>query len=163
MEQALVDGILWIHIFMAIIFIGGSYFMWLVVWPSSFKISEDEKQRTKIVGNIAKRFAYFSHATLLILVITGLILAFGWYLPEPSDLFTTISGHILLAKMIVVATMIIIVYGNNLYHGKRIMRLSREGKKEELNKLRKMSHFMSYTSLALMALITILAVSLQIY
>ncbi len=163
MENSLILVLLWIHIFFAIIFIGGSYFMWLVLWPASFKVSDDEKQRTRFVGVVAKRFAYFSHTSLLILVVTGLILAFGWYLPQPSDLITTLPGHILLSKMIVVAAMIGIVYGNNLYHGKRIMRLSREGKKEELQKLRRKSHILSFISLGLMALIVVLAVALQIY
>ncbi|MCL4451851.1 MAG: CopD family protein [Candidatus Thermoplasmatota archaeon] len=163
MENSLILVLLWIHIFFAIIFIGGSYFMWLVLWPASFKVSDDEKQRTRFVGVVAKRFAYFSHTSLLILVVTGLILAFGWYLPQPSDLITTLPGHILLTKMIVVAAMIGIVYVNNLYHGKRIMRLSREGKKEELQKLRRKSHILSFISLGLMALIVILAVALQIY
>ena len=163
MENSLILVLLWIHIFFAIIFIGGSYFMWLVLWPASFKVSDDEKQRTRFVGVVAKRFAYFSHTSLLILVVTGLILAFDWYLPQPSDLITTLPGHILLSKMIVVAAMIGIVYGNNLYHGKRIMRLSREGKKEELQKLRRKSHILSFISLGLMALIVVLAVALQIY
>ena len=163
MENSLILVLLWIHIFFAIIFIGGSYFMWLVLWPASFKVSDDEKQRTRFVGVVAKRFAYFSHTSLLILVVTGLILAFGWYLPQPSDLITTLPGHILLSKMIVVAAMIGIVYGNNLYHGKRIMRLSKEGKKEELQKLRRKSHILSFISLGLMALIVVLAVALQIY
>ncbi|MGC8516153.1 MAG: CopD family protein [Thermoplasmata archaeon] len=163
MENSLILALLWIHIFFAIIFIGGSYFMWLVLWPASFKVSDDEKQRTRFVGVVAKRFAYFSHASLLILIVTGLILAFGWYLPQPSDLTTTFPGKILLSKIIVVAAMIAIVYGNNMYHGKRIMRLSREGKKEELQKLRRMSHILSFISLGLMAVIVVLAVALEIY
>jgi uncharacterized membrane protein len=163
MENSLILALLWIHIFFAIIFIGGSYFMWLVLWPASFKVSDDEKQRTRFVGVVAKRFAYFSHVSLLILIVTGLILAFGWYLPQPSDLTTTLPGKILLSKIAVVAAMIAIVYGNNMYHGKRIMRLSREGKKEELQKLRRMSHILSFISLGLMAVIVVLAVALQIY
>jgi uncharacterized membrane protein len=163
MENSLILALLWIHIFFAIIFIGGSYFMWLVLWPASFKVSDDEKQRTRFVGVVAKRFAYFSHASLLILIVTGLILSFDWYLPQPADLTTTLPGNILLSKIIVVAAMIAIVYGNNMYHGKRIMRLSREGKKEELQKLRRMSHILSFISLGLMAVIVVLAVALQIY
>ncbi len=163
MESLLLAALLWIHIFFAIIFIGGSYFMWLVLWPASFKVTDDEKQRTRFVGLVAKRFAYFSHTSLLILIVTGLVLAFGWYLPSPGALFDTVGGKILLSKMIVVAIMIAIVYGNNIYHGKRIMRYSREGRTEELQRLRKMSHALSYVSLILMAVIVVLAVALQIF
>ena len=70
---------------------------------------------------------------------------------------------ILFAKMIVVAFMYSIVYGNNLYHGKKIMRLSKAGKSEELQRIRKLSHLVSYISLGLMVLIVVLAVALQLY
>ena len=156
-------AVLWLHIFMAIVFIGGSFFIWLVVWPASFRITDDEKMRTRIVGLVAKRFAMFSHASVIVLIPTGLYLAFAWYLPTPGDLFTTLEGMILFAKMIVVAFMYSIVYGNNLYHGKKIMRLSKAGKSEELQRIRKLSHLVSYISLGLMVLIVVLAVALQLY
>ena len=73
MSNTLIDLIiLWIHIFTAIFFIGGSFFIWLVVYPESFKITDDEKLRTRIVGRIGKRFAVFTNASIIILILTGL-------------------------------------------------------------------------------------------
>lgn len=148
--------VLWIHLFSAVLFIGGSFFMWIVVLPASFTLEMDEKARTRVVGSIAKRFAVFTHALLALLIVTGLILAFDWLLPAPSYLLTSYNGKVLLAKMILVVAMILLMYGNNIYHGKRLMALSREGKMEELKKLRKRSHIASYITLAMMIAISVL-------
>ena len=92
--------ILWIHIFSAVIFVGGSFFIWLVVWPASYEITSDEKERTRIVGRIAKRFAYFTHVTVGILIVTGIYNA-TWYLNDnPSLLLSTGQGRLLLANII---------------------------------------------------------------
>lgn len=56
--------ILWLHIFSAIIFVGGSFFIWVVVIPASYKITDDEKLRTRIVGLIGKQFAWITNVFL---------------------------------------------------------------------------------------------------
>ncbi len=83
--------VLWIHIFCAIIFVGGSFFMWLVLWPASFKVTQDERERTLMVGRVAKRFAYFTHVTIATLVVTGIYNA-TWYLGGNYDLLATEGG-----------------------------------------------------------------------
>jgi Predicted integral membrane protein len=152
--------VLWIHIFAAMIFIGGSFFIWLVVWPGVYNYTQDKREHAQIVGKIAKRFAWFTHISLITLIITGLF-NLTWYLPSYSALFDSEGGRALLVKMILVVIMIVIIYGNNLYHGKKIVRLSREGKMDEVQKIRKISHMMSFISLALMIAIVLLATSLQ--
>ena len=155
--------ILWIHIFAAVIFVGGSFFIWLVVWPASYDITDDEKERTKIVGKIAKRFAYFTHVSVAVLIVTGIYNA-SWYLgSNPSLLLTTTGGRLLLANIILVVVVIAMIYGNNIYHGKKIMRLSREGKMEEVKKIRKVTHFFSFLSLALLVAVIGMMTALQFY
>jgi len=156
--------ILWIHIFTAIFFIGGSFFIWLVVYPESFKITDDEKLRTRIVGRIGKRFAVFTNASIIILILTGLYNA-TWYLGPDfiHALLYTAGGQILFVKGIVVVAMVLLMYSNNMYHGKRIMKMAQEGNMEGLKRLRKTSHLLSYITLLLMVVITILAVALQFY
>ena len=155
--------ILWVHVFTAIFFVGGSFFIWLVVMPSSYKITDDEKLRTKIVGTIGKNFAFFTNISVIILIFTGLY-NMTWYLGgNYSALYNTFYGEILLAKIILVGAMILLMYGNNMYHGKKIMNMVRDGKMDEVRKLRKTSHYLSYITLFLMALITLLAVSLEFY
>ena len=161
--MVLIDAIiLFIHIFFAVIFVGGSFFIWLVVWPASYEITNDEKERTRIVGRIAKRFAIFTHISVFILVITGIYNA-TWYLGTFSALFDTTGGRILLVKVVIVAVDIALIYANNLYHGRKIMRLAREGKLDEVRKIRKVTHLFSFVSLALLVLIVALATMLQFY
>ncbi|MFG1502863.1 CopD family protein [Cuniculiplasma divulgatum] len=155
--------ILWLHIFSAIIFVGGSFFIWVVVIPASYKITDDEKLRTRIVGLIGKQFAWITNVFLIILILTGIYNA-TWYLNYNFfALFNTQGGNILLVKIVLVGAMILIMYGNNLYHGKRIMKMAREGRMDELRRLRKWSHMLSYITLGLMIAITITAVALQFY
>ncbi len=155
--------ILWIHVFTAIFFVGGSFFIWLVVMPSSYKITDDEKFRTKIVGTIGKNFAFFTNISVIILIFTGLY-NMTWYLGgDYSTLYNTIYGQILLAKIILVAAMLLLMYGNNIYHGKRIMNLVNDGKMDEVRRLRKRSHYLSYITLFLMALITLLAAAMEFF
>jgi uncharacterized membrane protein len=155
--------ILWIHIFFAIIFVGGSFFIWIVVWPASFDLSDDPKERTRIVGRIAKRFAYFTHISVAILIVTGIYNA-TWYLNDNIDeLFTTPGGRILLVKIILVGVALLIIYTNNMYHGKRIMQLSKEGKHDAVQRMRKVTHLFSFISLALLLIIVGLATALQFY
>ncbi len=154
--------VLWLHLFFAIIFIGGSFFIWFIVWPASYDITDDESLRTKIVGRIAKRFALFTHISLAVLVATGIYNA-TWYLPSFSSLFSTAGGRILLSKSIVVLAAIVIIYTNNLYHGKKIMAFAREKRYEEMKAMRKRTHLFSYISLGLLFLITVLAAALQLY
>jgi uncharacterized membrane protein len=155
--------VLWVHIFFAIFFVGGSFFIWVIVVPASFRITDDEKLRTRIVGLIGKQFSLYTTISLIILIITGIYNA-TWYLNYNIDeLFTTVGGQILFVKIILVGVMILIMYGNNMYHGKRIIKMAREGKMEELRKLRKWSHRLSYLTLGLLMAITFAAVALQFY
>lgn len=154
--------ILAVHIFFAILFVGGSFFMWLVVWPASYELTDDEKYRTRIVGRIAKKFAMFTHISVIVLIITG-IYNTTWYLGSYSALFNTVGGNILLGKIVIVGIDLLIIYTNNIYHGRKIMRLSREGKIEEMQEIRKVTHLFSFISLALLLLIVFLATLLQFY
>jgi uncharacterized membrane protein len=152
--------ILWVHLFSAVVFVGGSFFMWLVVVPASRLITSDESQRTAIVGKIAKAFGKTATILLIVLVATGVFNA-SWYLPSMQALFDSYTGMILLVKIVLVATLIALIYVHNLYFGKRILRLAEEKKLEELQALRKQSRIVSATNLILMVAILVLATLLQ--
>jgi copper resistance protein D len=154
--------VLWVHLFAAIIFIGGSFFIWLVVWPASYGLANNEAQRSIIVGRIAKRFAYFTHASIIALVASGTYLALP-YLQPASSLSTTLSVELLFAKILVVVSMIILMYANNIYHGKKIMRLVAQGKLDDVRRVRKLTHLASFISLGLMMIISMLGVALLFY
>lgn len=153
--------VLWIHLFSAVLFVGGSFFMWLVVMPASHLITQDESERTQIVGKIAKAFGKISIATIVVLVLTGIYNA-TWYLSSFSDLLGTSGGIVLLAKTILVVVLIGLIFLHNVYFGKRIVKLAREKRIDELKMLRRKSRVVSFTNLGLMAVILVLAVLLQL-
>lgn len=154
MSPLLLTTILWIHLFFAIIFIGGSFFIWFALWPASFEMTSDEKQRTMIVGLASKRFARITNISVGVLIITGLLLAYGMFSQDPG-LLSTGAGAVLLIKSLLVAAAIGIMYYNNLTHPKKIVRLLAEGKKGEVDKIRRRAHFLSYLTLALLVLVTV--------
>ncbi len=162
MSSALLDAaILWIHLLSAVLLVGGSFFMWLVVLPASRRISEDEAERMRMVEKIARRFGSITTVTLAVLVLTGIYNA-SWYLPSANALFDTATGNVLLAKVVLVAALVFLVYVHGFYFGRKIVRLAREGMSEELEAVRKLSRVVSAVNLVLMVSILVLAVFLQI-
>lgn len=151
--------VLWVHLFSAVVLVGGSFFIWFIVWPASFQFAANEAERTKAVGRIAKRFSYFTHGSLIALVPSGLYLA-APYLTSPSMLSSTLEGQILLAKVVIVGSAIILIYTNNIYHGRKIMRLVAQGRMEDLKRVRRTTHVASYVTLGLLIVITMLGVAL---
>ncbi len=135
--------------------------MWLVVVPASHQLAKDESERTQIVAKIAKGFGRMSNALIGILILTGIYNA-SWYLPSMNALLDTTSGQYLLAKIVLVGVLVILIYVNNLYFARKIVRLAREKKFEELRELRKISRALSFTNLGLMIAILVLAILLQI-
>lgn len=152
--------VLWIHLLSAVFFVGGSFFMWLVVVPSSRLISEDESERTKVVGKIAKRFGRMASGVLVVLVLTGIYSA-TWYLPSTGALFDTYYGNVLLTKIVLVAVLLALIYLHNVYFGRKIVKLAAEKRLDELRALRKRSRAVSAANLGLMLAILLLAVMLQ--
>lgn len=154
--------VLWIHALTAVFFIGGSFFIWMVVWPVSYKITSDEKERTRIVGMIGRLFGRLTDLSVIILIITGVYLGLG-YVPNFSDLTTTPGGQLLLAKSILVVIMLALMYANNLYHGKLIMRLVAEDKLDQAKIIRKRTHIASFITLGLILVIAAIAFALPFY
>ena len=153
-------AVLWVHLFSAVLFVGGSFFMWIVVVPASHMLTEDESERTLIVGKIARRFAKIVNPALLVLVATGVFNA-TWYLPSMDSLFASYAGYLLLAKVSAVAALIALLYVSNVYFGRKITRLAKEGRLDELKALRKTSRLVSFANLGLMSAILLLAAIMQ--
>jgi len=152
--------ILWIHLFSAVLFVGGSFFMWIVVVPASHLFAKDEAERTQIVGKIAKQFGRIVNPTLVVLALTGIYNA-TWYLKSTGGLLSSYAGNLLLVKVIMFITLIVLLYLHNTYFGRKIVKLAREGRLEELKALRRRSRVVSFANLGLMIAILIFAVLLQ--
>lgn len=155
-------AILWVHLFCAVLFVGGSFFMWIVVVPASHLLGKDESERTQIVGKIAKEFGRITNPVLAILVLTGIYNA-SWYLPSFTDLFSfdSYGSTVLAIKVVLVIILIVLIYAHGAYYGRKIVKLARERNFEELAAVRKKSRIISFANLALMIAILLLAVMLQ--
>ncbi|WMT51179.1 MAG: DUF2269 domain-containing protein [Ferroplasma sp.] len=161
LHKALFFVLLSVHVLSAITFVGGSIFIWLILWPESYKMNDD-KLRTRLLGFVGHRFAFWTNLTLGLLILTGLLMTYK-YILNPSLYIASTGGKILLAAEIIIVVMIIIMYGNNIYHGKLIVRLNEEGKFDEIKKIRKVTHVYSMITMALLIIIVIMMVALSIY
>jgi putative copper resistance protein D len=152
---------LFVHLISAVIFVGGSFFMWMVVVPSSRLITSDESERTQMVGKMARRFGMISRGVLVILVLSGIYNA-AWYLPTPGALFSTYAGNILLVKVVLVGMLLLLIFVHNVYFGRKIIQLAGEKKIDELKALRTRSRVVSMANMVLMVAILLLAAMLQV-
>ncbi|MBI4257563.1 MAG: CopD family protein [Thaumarchaeota archaeon] len=143
---------------MAIVLVGGSLFFWLVVMPESHRLAANEVERTQMVGRLAKRFGRVVNLVLPVLLVTG-IYNLTWYLPSLSLLFAP-YGRVLLVKMVMVVAFLFMTYLHNVVFGGRIVRFAREGKVQELARLRRWSRPIAYINVALMVMIVGLGVLL---
>ncbi|MEM3313532.1 MAG: hypothetical protein QXT48_04065, partial [Thermoplasmatales archaeon] len=92
--------------------------------------------------------------------VTGLLLValyYPVYFYNIGYAIRTRWGYILTIKIITVVAMYSIMYGNNLWHGKLIPKLAEAGNFEELKKVRKISHMLSFITVALMIAIVLIA------
>lgn len=153
--------ILWVHLFSAVLFVGGSFFIWMVVMPASHLVAKDESERTLIVGKIAKQFGRITNPTLVVLVLTGIYNA-SWYLPSVNALLDTYTGKLLLTKTILVVILLVLIYTHNVYFGRKIVRLAAEKKLDELRALRRRSRLVSFANLSIMVAILLLATMMQV-
>jgi len=150
-----------IHVLSAIIFVGGSIFIWLILWPESYKLNDD-KLRTKLLGFVGHKFAFYTNLTLGLLILTGLLMTYK-YLFNFSLYFESIGGELLFSAEILIIIMIIIMYGNNIYHGKLIVKLNEENKFDEIKRIRKITHIYSMITMFLLIIIVILMVAMRVY
>lgn len=147
---------LWLHLFSAILFIGGSFFMWIVIVPASKEVISNEAERTIIVAKISKKFARITPMLLITLIATGIINA-TWYLPIGAS-FSLYNEYLVIAMVALTSLLILLMYGPGRYYGRMISRLAGEGKVAELKKLRRKSSIISAINLGIMVAITIVAV-----
>ena len=76
-------AVLYTHLVAAVLFVGGSFFIWFVVDPVSYQLTSDESSRTALVGRVARQFGRWVNVLLLVLIFTGLFNAWV-YLGSPG-------------------------------------------------------------------------------
>jgi len=107
----MVDGIInFFHLLATVVWIGGMFYMDLILMPSIAKI--DPGESGKLMGMIAKKFTITAWSAIIILIITGI-------LKTPSDMYFDTSDeygiyllikHVLVIGAIIVGLVITLVY-----------------------------------------------------
>ena len=96
----------WVHLVAASIWVGGSIFLGIVLAPMLKSITGTLEDRIALMIKIGRRFNKIALPSFVILIITGIYNS-RVFLQEPSLLFETNYGIILLFKIIlVIATLI---------------------------------------------------------
>lgn len=104
----LTEGLLiWMHLVAASIWVGGSIFLGVVLSPMLRTITSTVEQRIIIVIKVGRRFNYIAIPSFGVLILTGVYNSKSFLL-EPSTLYQTNYGTILLAKIILVVVTLIV-------------------------------------------------------
>ncbi len=151
--------ILWLHLVTAMFFVGGSLFVWWVVIPASYRLTQDEERRTEIVATIARVFGRVVGPVIILLVATGIYNA-TWYLNSFGELFRDAKGRTLLAKCLLTLLLLVLIGVHDVYFSRKIRRLAGEKRMVELARVRRWSHVVSAASVVVMAAILILVIVL---
>lgn len=160
MSDLLLTVVLFVHTISAVFLVGSSIFVWVIVWPASSVAMPDEKQRTRFMSAMGKKYALWTNVVIVLLTVTGIALV---YLVRPSYItnfsyaITQQWGYVLTVKIVSVGLVYAILYGNNLWHGKRFPRLAEAGKFDELKRMRRISHLLSFVTVGLMVVIVLIA------
>ena len=105
--MSLTDSLLtWVHLITASIWVGGSIFLGIVLAPMLKSITGTLEERIALMIKIGRRFNMIAMPSLVILIITGIYNS-RVFLQEPSLLFETNYGIILLFKIILVIATVI--------------------------------------------------------
>lgn len=156
-------GIVFIHLIFAVFLVGSSIFVWIVIWPASSETLTEEKLRTRFMTVMGKKYALYTNITIVVLTVTGILIV---YFARPEYIYNfhasirTAWGEILTVKIGLTASMYGILYGNNLWHGKKIPELAEAGNFDELKRMRKIAHVLSFITVGLMVAIVLVAVFL---
>ncbi|MDQ4073662.1 MAG: CopD family protein [Thermoproteota archaeon] len=99
--------VFWIHLVFSSIWVGGSIFLGIVLAPFLKKTIPDVNKRILFMVTLGRRFNVVAGPSLLILVGTGIYNARS-FLDNPSSIFGSEYGYILLIKIILVCITILI-------------------------------------------------------
>ncbi|MCL4450417.1 MAG: DUF2269 domain-containing protein [Candidatus Thermoplasmatota archaeon] len=160
MYDLLMITVLFIHVICAIFLVGSSIFVWVIVWPASSIAMPEEKQRTRFMTVMGKKYALWTNVSIILLTLTGLLLVYLYrpsYFTSFGSAIQTQWGYVLTVKIVAVALMYGILYGNNLWHGKKFPKLAEAGKFDELKRMRRISHLLSFITVGLMVVIILVA------
>jgi copper resistance protein D len=119
--------VLLIHVLAAIVWLGGMFFISLVLVPSLRKL-EPPIKRTEILSATARRFSLVSWIAILVLLTTGVINSVNRgitiHIISSGELFSSHFGVILTFKVFLVLVMILISAIHDFILGPKLIKLT---------------------------------------
>lgn len=114
----------WVHLFSAIVWIGGIFFILYVALPSAKQAIE---QPGKIMGPISKRYVPMANTSIILIISSGIIMSFASHNYSDLAKLSSLWGQSLLVKILVVFLMTCIHFYRGLILTPSIARLTAEG------------------------------------
>ena len=97
----------WIHLLSASIWVVGSIFIGIVLAPMLKSLANTVEERTMLMIKIGRRFNMIAIPALAVLVATGIYNA-STFITSPNTILDSTYGMILVAKIALVASMIVV-------------------------------------------------------
>ncbi len=113
-----------IHLFAAVIWIGGIFFILFVALPSAKKILE---QPSQLMGALSKRFVPLANISILLLLVTGILMSLSSRTLSEIVSLNSIWSQALSFKIIIALIMTVIHFYRGLVLTPRTTKLTSEG------------------------------------
>lgn len=150
-----------IHILAAIIWLGGMFFIAIVMVPVLRRLESPQK-RIEVLSATATRFRAISWIAILVLLITGVLNAINHGVTmqkiSTGEFFSSNFGKILILKLILVFAMLVLSAIHDFILGPRLIELLNSSNPDSFTKLQKNRKYVSWLA-RINALLGILVVA----
>lgn len=154
--------IVWLHLIAASIWVGGSIFIGVILSPMLSTITRTVEERIVIFIKIGRRFSYIAIPSFGILILTGIYNSKA-FLFDPSSLYQTSYGIILLIKIaLVIATLIAYVIHVKIINSETETIITGNASKAYVQSIRSKFIFLGRTIVILSITILLLAAFLDV-
>ena len=159
MKELVLIACYWLHLAVTTMWVGGIFFILFILMPSSRQVFGAGAGAGKLMGDVSRRFAPLVNYGILLLVVTGVVLA------SMSRQFTGTGAlenrwtALLMPKVVLALVMIGVHFYRGLILAPRIKRAP-EAKKAALQRL---SLNLVHVNLALGLLVLLLSGALSVY
>jgi len=137
MHKLLLIIFAWIHLFAAVVWIGGIFFILFVALPSAKKTLE---QPGSFMGALSKRFVPLANISILLIFVTGIFMSLSSQSYSEIVSLSSLWSQTLSAKVFIAAIMAGIHFYRGLVLTPRIAKLTTEGgRSTEAGRLQRLS------------------------
>jgi len=126
-----------IHIFAAVVWIGGIFFILFVALPSARKILE---QPGPLMGAIGKRFVPLANSSIMLILVTGILMSHSSHTLSEITSLNSMWSQTLSFKILIALIMTVIHFYRGLVLTPRITKLtSASMRSEQVSRLQRLS------------------------